>query len=64
MALTFNVSKTKFMKLNNKRTKKWRNNLIQTFYTYLGVLITNKCEEEKKVEFKLAKSNKLAENLK
>jgi len=69
VGLKFNTLKTKFMELKNGKKRNVKENLrvnTQTgeviefeeveSYMYLGVLVNNKCEEDKEIELRLAKS--------
>lgn len=73
IGLQINKSKTKYMELKNKQGENRQNNLrvqmgeegVQEFeeveeYMYLGVLITNKCKEEREIDLRIAKGSRCA----
>lgn len=78
MGLQFNIDKTKYMELKNKEGSLRKQNLsikklngnkdVLEFeevenYMYLGVLVTNKCEEDSEIDLRIAKSNNCAGGL-
>lgn len=74
--LELNIEKTKYMEVKNKTGSKNKTNLqirrhdgekidfeeVESFM-YLGVLVDNKCQEEKEIELRIAKSNNCAGSL-